>query len=558
METQIRDKLISLYGEKDGNKAARKIEEMIRRGKKKLHCPNQPLWNEKDIILISYADSFRAKHSPPLKTLLMFLQRNCRGLFSILHILPFSPFSSDRGFSVIDHRKVKKEFGSWNDIASLARRYRIMRDLVLNHVSTKNRWFQKFLKGDQKYENYFIHFSSQTLPPAKLIKKVFRPRPTPLLTKFKTAKGDRFVWTTFSVEGTTDQVDLNFRHPEVLLEIIKILFFHGEKGVKLFRLDAVAYIWKELGTTCINHPRVHTLVSLLRAVLDRVCPSALLITETNVPHKENISYFGDGYHEAQLVYNFSLPPLVLDAFYRGNATRLSKWAKKIKKPSPRATFINLLDSHDGIGISGAKGILSENAINSLFKRIADSGGMLSRRRLPNGRNKVYEMNSTWWSALNGDEKEPFERQLQKFITSRAIAFSLIGIPAVYYLSLVGMKNDSALFKKTGIKRDLNRTNLLLEKLEKQLSNKNSREAKIFSAMSALIKKRKARKAFHPNAPQQIVELDERVFSLLRGEEREKILALHNVSHEKVDVCYRRRHYRLPPYGYLWVNLDGEK
>src|SRR5690606_35016656 len=108
---------------------------------------------------------------------------------------------------------------------------------------------------------------------------------------------------------SADQVDLNFKNPAVLLATTRALLFYVEHGAKFIRLDAIAYLWKEIGTPCIHLPQTHQVIQLMRAVLDEVAPDVRLITETNVPHPDNISYFGAGTNEAQLVYNFALPPL---------------------------------------------------------------------------------------------------------------------------------------------------------------------------------------------------------------------------------------------------------
>ncbi len=555
MDIKFLQELFLLYGEKEAKKTEQIIEKLITQSKKKIFCKDQPFWQEKDVALITYPDSFVQKNLPSLKVLQSFLSNYLPDLFSIIHVLPFFPYSSDRGFSVIDYYQVKNEFGSWDDIVNISKSYRFMADLVINHISAKSEWFKKFLEADERYWNYFIHFREDEIP-YEQIKKVFRPRATPLLTPFTTKKGKRFVWTTFSVEDSTDQVDLNFHNPQVLIEVVKILLFLLEKGVRIFRLDAVGYLWKKLGTNCLNLHEVHVIVSLIRIILDKICKSAIIIAENNQPYEENITYFGDGFHEAQIIYNFSLPSLVLYSFYNGSADILLNWTEKITPPSSYTTFFNFLDTHDGISISGARGILSEREIQNIVDRVIDHEGQVSKRLYPDGNLLVYELNSTWWSALNKRAEEPFDLQLNKFITSRAISMALAGIPAIYYLSLFGQENDLNLFEKTKIKRDINRTNLDLQILSMKLKNKNSRDGKIFQAMTSLIKKRKNIKAFHPNAKQKIVKLDKRVFSLVREFKGSKVLALHNVSSDLVEVRYDSGTYKLKPYSYLWVELSG--
>ena len=551
------NKLIYLYGEEKGREAEERLKSIIKEAKSNTISEDRQLWDEKDIFLITYPDSFYEKKSPTLqilnKLLLYHLRGGTNGGISGVHILPFYPYSSDRGFSITDYYQVKKEFGTWQDVENIAKNYRLMADLVLNHVSVKHAWFQKFLAGDPKYEDYFIWFKKDKIPHEEL-KKVDRPRATPLLTPYKTIKGERWIWTTFSVENSTDQVDLNYKNPEILLEIVRIILFLLQKGVRIFRLDAIPYIWKKLGTSCENLPEAHVVVSLLRNVLDLVCTTALLISQSSVPFEENLVYFGQESKESNILYNFALPPLVLQAFYSQSNKHLNELAEKMKVPDSDSAFFNILAVHDGIGVTGAKGFLSEQEFKIVYQKIEERGGKLSYFRQPDGNKSVRELNITWWSALNSIEAEPFDLQLKKFITSHAIAFSLVGIPAVYYLSLFGGQNDLSLFAQTKIKRDINRTNLDLRSLNFRLKNKDAKEAKVFAATINLIKKRKSLKAFHPNARQEVLFSDERVFALLRGEKDKQILALHNLSDAKVKVQYQGKTYLLEPYSFIWQEL----
>lgn len=552
MNVKILQKLISLYGQEKGKDTAKELEKILNEAKTKISYDNGPFWDEKDIFLITYADSFREQNIKTLLTLQKVLDLHLKGVIGGVHILPFYPYSSDRGFSVVDYYKVKQDLGDWGDVSEIGKKYRLMADLVLNHVSVEHEWFQKFLEGVEGYEGYFISFKKEEIPHEQL-KKIIRPRATPILTPFMTARGERFVWTTFSVEDSTDQVDLNYKNPEVLLEIIKVILFYLEKGIRIFRLDAVPFIWKEIGTDCWGLPQVHTIIALFREILAEICPSAMIITQVSSPIEENKTYFGLKDRESQLIYNFSLPPLVLNAFYSQDNKHLNDLASKMSVPRNDTTFFNILAVHDGISTSGAKGFLSDEEKQKMFTMIENHGGMLSYRTNPDGSKSVVEMNSTWWSALNGEyEDETSELQLRKFITSYAICLSLKGIPAIYYLSLFGQSNDLGLYKKTGIKRDLNRSNYICDAIASKLRDSKSKEAQVFKAITNLIEKRKSFSAFHPNAKQEVLTLDSRVFAILRGERADRILAIHNVSKDRVDVKFENKTFILEPYGFNWV------
>jgi len=548
-------KLILLYGDEKGKETENKLRLIINQGKKDIRYEERPYWSEKDVFLIAYPDSFIGKDISGLASLASFLNLHLEGVINGVHILPFFPYSSDRGFSVVDFNQVEHEFGTWEDIENIGKNYRIMADLVLNHVSTKHLWFQEFLKGNPKFTNYFISFSPEEKPKNEDINKIIRSRPTPVLTRFQTSWGERLVWTTFSVENSTDQVDLNYKNPKILMEIVKVVLNFIKKGVRIIRLDAAPFVWKELGTNCFNLPQAHTMVKILRQIVDEVCPATLIITQASTSLEENIAYFGNGQDEAELVYNFSLPPLVLFSFLKENAAHLTSWAKNLKTPSDKTTFFNFLAVHDGIGLSGAEGILNQEEKKFLCDTVLVRGGLVSEKTLPTGEKKVYEINSTYWSALNKDD-EPFETAKQKFITAITISLALAGVPAIYYNMFFGSKDDQELFHKTGIKRDLNRQNFNLSDLQIRLSDSSSNESKVFAEVKDLIKKRVNSSAFHPNAKQEILDLDYRVFALVRENKKtgEKMLCLHNVSGEKVEVEYLGKNYTIEAYGYMWEKM----
>ncbi len=296
--------------------------------------------DEKDAILITYGDQVQGTDEPPLRALAAFLTSRLSQVISGVHILPFFPYSSDDGFSVTDYRRVDPSLGSWQDIEHIGQEFRLMFDAVINHISRESDWFINFQQGDPLFQDYFM-----TIDPNADLSQVVRPRPLPLLTPVETKNGVQHVWTTFS----EDQIDLNYANPRVLLEIVDLLLFYVAKGAEIIRLDAIAYLWKEIGTSCIHLPQTHQVVKLFRAVLDLVAPGVLLITETNVPHAENVSYFGkplpekDQTDEAQLVYQFPLAPLILHTFRTGDASKLTRWAASLQTPSPGTTF--LISSH---------------------------------------------------------------------------------------------------------------------------------------------------------------------------------------------------------------------
>ncbi len=482
-------------------------------------------FSEQDVILITYGDLVVSPGKRPLRALVDFLDTFLRGAVNTVHVLPFFPYSSDRGFAVTAFDEVDPRLGTWADIEELSQRYRMMFDGVFNHVSSQSRWFQRFLGGRPGYEDFFIAFTTKGAIAPDHLKLILRPRTSDLLTSFHSLHGPRFVWTTFG----SDQVDLNFKNERVLLRVLEVLLLYVRKGADVVRLDAVTYIWHELGTRCAHLKETHALVQLFRAVLDVVAPQVALVTETNVPHTDNLSYFGDGRNEAQMVYNFALPPLVLHAFHAGNCGALRRWAARLEPPSDTATFFNFLDSHDGIGLLGAEGLLSADEIAALVKRIEDHDGFVSHRASDAGE-APYELNTTWWSALNRDARdEPQSLQVARFLASRAIALVIQGVPGVYLPSVFGAKNDSAAVLAGAEKRSINRRTLDEAALLALLQDGDSWVHEVATGFRRLVKRRIATPAFHPNAPQAVIDAGEGVFAVRRGTGAGRVVALASVS-----------------------------
>ncbi len=440
-----------------------------------------------------------------------------------VHILPFYPYSSDDGFSVIDYRQVNPELGRWSDIERMGGRFRLMFDAVINHISQESLWFQNYLRGKKPYTEYFVDVDPHTD-----LSSVVRPRTLPLLTPFETADGIKHIWTTFSA----DQIDLNYASPDLLLEVLDVLLTYVEQGAQLIRLDAIGFMWKEIGTSCIHLPQVHSLIKLMRAALDEAAPDTLLVTETNVPHAENISYFGDGYDEAQMVYNFTLPPLTLHAFATGDASQLTRWAATLETPSDRTTYFNFLASHDGIGLRPLEGILSTDEVDALAKRVEAHGGLVSYKNNSDGSQSPYELNIVYYDAINdpyADESQA--RQVERFMASQAILLSMAGVPGIYVHSLLGSRNWRDGVAETGQNRTINRRKFQRSELESSLLDPDSITHQVFRRYERLIRARVGEPAFHPNAAMQVLDLGPALFAFVRTAQDggRSVLCLHNVS-----------------------------
>lgn len=481
-------------------------------------------WDETDVVLITYGDSIKKQNEVPLKTLQNFLEQKLQEQISVVHILPFFPFSSDDGFSVIDFRKVNPELGSWTDIEQLSKHFDLMADFVVNHVSAQSEWFQQFLQQKGKGKYFFI-----TESPDTDLSGVTRPRNTPLLTPFKTVNEIKYVWTTFSA----DQVDLNFLNPEVLLEMFDVLLGYISKGARIIRLDAIAFLWKKTGTTCLHLQETHEVVKLMRDVAEHINPSIVILTETNVPNEENLSYFGSG-DEAHMVYQFSLPPLLLHALHTGISKYLNAWAKELPDLESGCTFFNFTASHDGIGVRPLEGLLPEREKAELVENMQKFGGLVSYKSNPDGTQSPYELNITYFDALKGTATGADDFQVERFLASQIIMMSLRGVPAFYIHSLTATPNYLEGVAQTNHSRTINRRKWNLDELEELLNNKTPQK-RVFIALQKLIAIRKEQNAFHPDAKQQFLDLGEKLFGLVRKSEHgQKIILVANLTYKSAE------------------------
>lgn len=528
MNDELYGHLSFLYGQEQAPHLYQRLKTLITTFQKQQSIPKQQSnmrVTEQDAVLITYGDMVQTKNEAPLRTLADFLQNHISGLISSVHLLPFYPYSSDDGFSVIDYWAVNPQLGTWSDVARVGKRFRLMFDAVINHISAHSAWFQGFLQGKAEFQDYFT-----VVEPDTDLSQVFRPRALPLLTKVETAVGPRHVWTTFS----DDQIDLNYANPEVLLKIIELLLFYVAQGAELIRLDAIGFMWKEVGTSCIHLPQAHRAIQLMRGVLDEAAPQVVIITETNVPHQDNISYFGNGRNEAQMVYNFTLPPLTLHSFHTGSAAALSRWAATLTLPSDQVTFFNFLASHDGVGLTPVRGILDDTAVTHIANRVKALGGHVSYKNNPDGSQSAYELNINYLDALcNPEENEPIELIARRFLASQAIMLALRGVPGIYFHSLFGSRGWPEGVAETGRNRTINREKMQRDRLEHELADERSLRHQVFTGYAKLLKQRTTHPAFHPNGEQEIVFCHETVFALWRWtlDGETAVLCLHNVSNQ---------------------------
>ncbi|KAA0017559.1 sugar phosphorylase [Salinicola corii] len=537
-------RLEEVYGPRR-DEIMRRLMTLLMHQRSALDTLPRPTWSERDQILITYGDTIIDGERPPLEVLDDFLATRLNGTFSGLHILPFFPWSSDDGFSVIHYREVNPKLGDWRDIRRLASRVDLMVDLVINHVSRDSLWFIDYLSGTQPGRDYFIEMDPETD-----LSMVTRPRNSPLLVPVSTRRGTRHLWATFS----EDQIDLNFANPDVLLEFIGILLFYVQQGARIIRLDAITYLWKEVGTTCVHLPQTHAIVRLLRAILDFMAPGTLLITETNVPHHENMSYFGlerqglegqslerqgksDGEasqsmpDEAHMIYQFTLPPLLVHTLTSGDATTLADWARSLPALPPGCTYFNFTASHDGIGVRALEGLLPPHDLEILLELMHRFGGYVSMKTDADGSDSPYEINITYYDAMKGTRRGADAWQVERFLCSQNLMLALQGIPGVYFHTLTATLNDHGGVERSGHLRSINRRRWPKEELDELIDSRSTPTREAFTSLKRRLNIRANEPCFHPEAAQRVLDTPPGIFAVERGPlaNGRRLLAIYNIS-----------------------------
>ena len=525
LHIEIEAHLGAIYQDEEVENVSRLTTELIElmglQDKEVIENRNVNHWDETDSLVITYGDSVLLDDEKPLRTLNRFLDKYCRSSISGVHILPFYPFTSDDGFSVLDYSSVNESLGDWEDINAIANNYSLMADLVVNHCSARSPWFENFIKGRDPGRGFFY-----TASPDDDLSTVVRPRTNDLLREVETSEGTQYVWCTFS----HDQVDLNFRNPAVLKQFVSIIKQYLDNGIRIFRLDAIAFLWKEIGTNCLNLEQTHEMVRLFRTLIEQAQHDAIIITETNIPNRENLEYFGNA-DEAHCVYNFSLPPLLVNTLVTGSCGYLKQWMMSMPPARNGTAYFNFVASHDGIGLRPAEGLLSDAEINSLVKTMQDFGGHVSWRALDDGNSKPYEINIALIDALQGTVRGADDLGLQRFVCAHAIMLALEGIPAIYIHSLVGTHNDHQRVENSGHNRAINRHQWNYTKLEEALADQNSSHYIVYNQLKQLLKIRRRQSAFHPNATQFTLHLGDQLFGFWRQslDRQQSVFCISNIS-----------------------------
>lgn len=374
------------------------------------------------VMLITYPDSLGGN----LRGLDAALARHLQGAVGNIHILPFFPSSGDRGFSPTTYDEVDSAFGGWQDIRALADRYTLMCDMMVNHISRQSREFQDYLAHGEAspYAPMFFDYDAfwGGEPPAEEYAALYRRSDKPLFVEITLPDGTaKRLWCSFS----TEQIDLDTDHPATRRYILENLERLGAHGISLVRMDAYGYITKVRGTNCFFvEPKVWDLIADCESLLSQ--NDMTLLPEVHDRYETALKIAEHGYY----TYDFVLPMLMLHTLTAHTGKAMKRWFAI----APRKQF-TVLDTHDGVGVYDAAGIVSDEEADAVIRRIEHR---LSYAYKPMDESKkkyrkAYQLYGTYYSML--DEND------HAYLLARALQLFAPGIPQVYYVGLLAGPND---------------------------------------------------------------------------------------------------------------------
>jgi len=553
----VKKRTVELYGDEMGAKALQTMKGVVQEHLGLMKGSKEAVGvGPRDATLISYANTI-TDHSGkklPLQCLATFMARyNVSSTLSSMHLLPMYPWDTDRGFSIMDYYSVDPNYGDWEDIHDLMRpmsgSLKVMFDFVCNHASVENpivqaALLQRHLPKNhpefarvQRFKDFVLAYPEDDVPPDDALKKLTRPRPNPVLTEYfvvqtesackavlgtpgedaplrtKNVLGRGFVWTTFSRgkneagQEQTRQVDLNFRNPQLLAEVVRVLLFYVRNGASSIRLDAIGYIWKVLGSASLHERGTHALLEVVRGVMQIAAPSVLTVAEVNEPQSRCIEYLGhEEAPECDMVYQFSAFPLAIHATIAGDASHYASWLNTLQ-PFKGRQFITVLGSHDGLSQKQARELLPAEELQRLQKTLIEDRGGRANYASAAGEKIVYEICGTPWTLVNGSgASESFDLQLARYLIVLCLGLVPRGMPGIYINGLLGTGNYAP---REGLdeNRTLNRECFDISQLFWALDEDSTQESKVFRAVQSVLEVRAKLPHFDRDAPPPVVLKD---------------------------------------------------
>jgi len=483
--------------------------------------------SQKWVGMALYCDRF-ADNLKGLRFKLPYLQELGINMLHIMPILDCPPDNSDGGYAVRNFNEVDRRFGTTKDIEQLAvtlnkRDMLLVLDVVVNHSSNEHEWAQKARQGDKKYQDYYYVFDDREMPDAyeEAMPEVF-PATSPGNFTWDEEMG-KWVMTVFN----NYQWDLNYHNPAVLIEMIDIILFWANKGADILRLDAVAFLWKKVGSVCQNEREAHLLLQLMKDCCQVTAPGVLFIAEAIVSPSEITKYFGDdaiSAKECEIAYNATFMALLWDAVATKNALLLNRGIKSLPDKLERATWLNYVRCHDDIGL----GFSDEDARLCAYdpgkhrRFLVDyfTGqfpGSLARG-LPFGDNpKTGDRRISGSlaslvgleSALESNNENDINNAVSTIILLHSMILSFGGIPLLYYGDAIGTLNNTAYLDDQSKRNDNRWTHRSHFNWDKAKNRHllGTVENRIFFALKKLIALRKETTAFADFDNRQLLPVD---------------------------------------------------
>ncbi|MDY0225876.1 MAG: alpha-amylase family glycosyl hydrolase [Desulfomicrobium apsheronum] len=471
--------------------------------------------NQKWVAMALYCDRF-ADNLQGLREKLPYFQELGVNMLHVMPILDCPPENNDGGYAVRDFRKIDTRYGTLQDVEELAatlknREILLVLDVVVNHTSDEHEWATRARQGEKKYQDYYYVFDNRETPDAfeEGMPEIF-PVTAPGNFTWDETMG-KWVMTVFN----NYQWDLNYRNPAVLIEMLDIILFWANKGADILRLDAVAFLWKKIGSTCQNEREAHLLLRLMKDCCQVTAPGVLFIAEAIVAPGEIAKYFGEDAiysKECEIAYNASLMALLWDAVATKNATLLNLGVKNLPNKLERATWLNYVRCHDDIGLGFDDSDVTQAGYDPTLHRAflvdyftgrfpeSPARGMPFGTNLKTGDARISGSLASLVgleSALESEDEDAITAAIKTITLLHSVILSFGGLPLMYYGDAIGTLNNLEFLSDPAIQHDsrwVHRSHFDWDKAEKRHQS-GTVEQRIFSSLKKMIAMRKEIPAF---------------------------------------------------------------
>ncbi len=557
--TLIQKQFFSLYSEERHEKHFQKLLKLLT----KLYLDRPEELKNQDLERLKSGNWYQSEDLVGMQLYVEHFNKDLKGLeekipyfkklgINFLHLMPITTRpkgESDGGYAVNSYLQVDKKYGSKEDLLELTTAFRnngiyLMLDFVVNHTSNEYSWAKKAKKGDKKYQGYYYTYEDYTIPAEfeKTLPEVF-PETSPGNFIY-IPEMEKWVMTVFN----SYQWDLNYTNPEVFLEMLTNLVKLTDMGVDVVRFDALAFLWKRIGTISQNLPEAHNLITLFRMCLQVVAPGTILLAEAIVAPMDIVKYFGEEEkrgNECEVAYNASLMALLWNSIATKKTQLLYKSLMHVPPKPKDCTWINYIRCHDDIGLGYENHLIEELGWNPGMHRKflldyycqrldwSPATGLLFMYNPKTGDGRITGSAASLLGlekALTTKDQGLLEESVKKIIMLHGITLAFGGIPLIYAGDEIGTLNDYSFqndVSKKGDSRWVNRPMQDWETISK-LDNENLPQSKIFQTLQKLIKIRKNNTVFADSNNLELYHTgNDHIFSFERNEDQQGLLVICN-------------------------------